>query len=297
MATIARLFALMLLVLLPPMAAVRADPPISNSELSLMLRGGYTSDEVLHEVATRKALEPLDGAAEKTLRENGANQALIDALKSGRYILSKAAADQARELQAVREQQLEADRSAGSDRLLENARQQAQAALGRHMANLLRDKLVVCRDGQMQPYDPNVLATKKIFAIYYSASWCVPCQHFTPLLVDFYQQFEPGHPEFEIVLVSADHSAEDMQKYMQADGMPFPALSFDLKEKTPEMTKYAGDAIPDLVLINGAGGVVSDTYVNKQYVGPRHVLEDLAKLAGMNVAWPGSTPGPAAKPQ
>jgi hypothetical protein len=90
-----------------------------------------------------------------------------------------------------------------------------------------------------------------------------------------------------------------MQKYMQAEGMPFPALSFDLKDQTPELTKYAGDAIPCLVLVDGAGGVISDTYVNKQYVGPRHVLEDLAKLAGMNVAWPGSTPPPAAdaKPQ
>ena len=274
--------ALGLLASLP--SGLRADgPPLRAADLGLMLRSGYTSTEVLQEVTTRHVVDPLDPAAEKALRAAGADQRLIEALQSGRFTLAAGAAAEATRRQEALQAQLEADRAAGQDRLLAQAQAQAQAAVSRKLANLLRGKLVIWKDGRLQRYDDNVLSTKKVFAFYYSASWCPPCQKFTPKLVQFYQQFAAGHPDFEVIFISADRSADEMEKYMQAVAMPWPALEFDRKAAEPELTRYAGPGIPCLVLLDGAGGVHSDSYNGGKYLGPMHVLADLASMAGLKL--------------
>ncbi len=270
-----------------------AGAPLQVPEIGLMLRGGYTSAEVLQEVATRHVVDPLDAAGEKTLREAGADDRLIEALKSGRYTLGGAEADEAKQRQDAIDQRVQADRAAGQDRLLEHAKEQAQAAISRRMANLLRGKLVVWKDGRLQPYDDNVLSTKKVFAFYYSASWCGPCQKFTPWLVEFYRQFAPSHSQFEVVFISKDRSAAEMQQYMQTDGMPWPALDYAKIANEPELTKYCGPGIPCLVLLDGAGGVHSDSYAGDKYLGPRHVIADLARMAGIRLTQTNEDP-PAA---
>ncbi len=44
--------------------------------------------------------------------------------------------------------------------------------------------------------------------------------------------------------------------------------------------KYAGDGIPDLVIVNRAGKILADSYVRGTYVGPAQVLTELDKLLG-----------------
>jgi hypothetical protein len=44
------------------------------------------------------------------------------------------------------------------------------------------------------------------------------------------------------------------------------------------LTKYAGDSIPCLVVVDAAGNVISDTYAGKNYLGPDKVIEDLAAI-------------------
>ena len=43
--------------------------------------------------------------------------------------------------------------------------------------------------------------------------------------------------------------------------------------------KMGEGGIPRLVLVDGEGRLVSDSYVDGKYVGPQHVLDDLTRLA------------------
>src|SRR5947207_2509888 len=56
--------------------------PLTNKEITLMLRSGYSSDSVLIEVQSRRVLDALDPAAKKSMIEFGANAQLVAALES-----------------------------------------------------------------------------------------------------------------------------------------------------------------------------------------------------------------------
>jgi hypothetical protein len=64
--------------------------PLTAKELGLMLRSGYSSQAVLHELSARKFADIFDSEIEKQLVEAGASPVLIDALRSGVYQLSPA---------------------------------------------------------------------------------------------------------------------------------------------------------------------------------------------------------------
>lgn len=259
-----------------------ADRPVTVQELCLMLRGGYTGDEVLRETAARPLLGTLDADGEKALRAAGADARLIASLKSAHRALTGDEAAAARQRQAEIDRRAEEARNNTQARLLDTRAPVAVASgapgNSRHMADLLHGKLVTLRDGQVRPFDDTALAGKKYFALYFSALWCGPCRKFTPQFVEFYKQFAPAHPEFEVVFISNDHSPFDMENYMRQDGMSWPALAFDRKAHEPELLHYAGSGIPDLVIVDGSGKVISDSYHGEEYVGPHKVLADLGKL-------------------
>ncbi len=141
-----------------------------------------------------------------------------------------------------------------------------------------KGKLVESKGRKVDKFDDAALAQSKYYAIYYSASWCGPCRAFTPDLVRWYKRNKSKNPQFELIFVSSDRSAEDMAAYMKEDGMDWPALAFDNKKDTPGLTKYSGRGIPCLVFIDETGKVLSDSYVDGKYVGPRKVLEDMEKI-------------------
>ena len=60
--------------------------------------------------------------------------------------------------------------------------------------------------------------------------------------------------------------------------MPWAAVDFSKLGTVPSLKKYAGDGIPDLVIVDTAGNVLADSYVRGKYVGPQRVLDDLAKI-------------------
>ena len=65
---------------------------------------------------------------------------------------------------------------------------------------------------------------KKFVGIYASASWCAPCRHFTPRLVEFYKEFRD---QVEIVLVGCDNTQEEVFKYMVDHGMEWLTVKRD----------------------------------------------------------------------
>jgi nucleoredoxin len=253
--------------------------PLQMPEIGLMLRAGYSSAEVIQEIQSRRVIDPLDAVAEKNLVANGADPRLIAILKSGQYTLApidSAAAKRQLDQAAAR---IQADRQANQAALpTGEPAATAPTVIGQHMANLLHGKLVTFSDGTLQSYDDEKLAGKRYFGLYHSAHWCGPCRKFTPELMNFYKQMTAAHPEFEIVFVSDDHSPGEMQQYMQLTGMPWAALRYESTAQEKEITHYFGNGIPDLVIVDGNGRVVSDSYHGHDYVGPNKVLNDFGKL-------------------
>ncbi len=153
----------------------------------------------------------------------------------------------------------------------------AQLAPIDDIATELNGKLVALRGKSVLPYDAPDLAKAKYIALYFSAGWCPPCHQFTPLLVNFYNEMKPKHPEFEVVLMSLDRGQNAMEKYISESNMPWPAMRFSALHGSP-LLKYGGPGIPDLVVLNAKGEVLSDSFSRQQYVGPYQVLDDLRKF-------------------
>jgi nucleoredoxin len=123
----------------------------------------------------------------------------------------------------------------------------------------------------------------KYLAVYFSAHWCGPCRAFTPDLVEFYKNQKAEHPEFELIFVSSDRSEEEWENYILEEEMPWYAVQFRKSAKS-KLKDYCGPGIPCLVLMTPDGKVLSDSYVDDEYVGPRKVMADLEQLLAKSKA-------------
>jgi nucleoredoxin len=148
------------------------------------------------------------------------------------------------------------------------------------MQKLFAGKLVQYQNGKLNKVAVSALDDVKYYALYYSASWCGPCRQFTPGFVSAYRELKQAYPEFEVVFISADHSAGDMLGYMREDKMAWPAVNFDQREQ--KMIEYSGPGIPCLVLVDAKGKVLADTYRGGDYLGPQQALEATRKILKKN---------------
>jgi nucleoredoxin len=176
------------------------------------------------------------------------------------------AAQNSRNLDTLYQSQLAQRRAAGTTTL---------GATGSAIHQVVQGDLVAFHNGALGHFDDESLESKKLIALYFSAHWCGPCRKFTPQLVDYYNRVAAQHPEFEIIFVSSDKSPFAMETYMRETNMPWPAIDFQKLAGKDAIKKYAGSGIPCLVLVDGTGKVVSDSYAGKQYRGPQKVLSDL----------------------
>lgn len=99
------------------------------------------------------------------------------------------------------------------------------------------------------------LKGKKV-GLYFSASWCGPCQRFTPNLVDVYEELSPAG-DFEIVFISGDEDEESFNGYFSK--MPWLAIPYSYsktRESLDGLFKVSG--IPYLVLLDDNGKVVTN---------------------------------------
>jgi nucleoredoxin len=114
----------------------------------------------------------------------------------------------------------------------------------------------------------------KYVLVYFSAGWCGTCREFTPDLVEFYQQNNGGE-RFEVVFVSQDRSESRMQQYIHEDEMPWLSVAWDTQPSRALQHRFCGRYIPDAVLFDSDGNVVSASNRDGEYVGPWEVLRDL----------------------
>ncbi|NQZ57437.1 MAG: redoxin family protein [Lentisphaeraceae bacterium] len=127
-------------------------------------------------------------------------------------------------------------------------------AVGGSVASQLSGILVNSSGKKVSPK----LSRKKYFVFYYSASWCPPCQKFTPDLVKFYNRNKNLRSKYEIILVSSDRSERDQLSYMKKKHMNFPAVKFSEIAASRAKAYMGGRGIPHLSMVDAKGNVLVD---------------------------------------
>jgi hypothetical protein len=236
--------------------------PLTMTELSLMLRSGYSSDTVLREVTVRKFAGPLDSAGEKQLRHAGASEALIAALRSGTYEASSEEIAAVKQRTEIRDRQIRAPEVSAAPEVNPSAATNTPSYVqtGGGMYDHLKGDLVYLHNGGLVPFDDEVLERKKFYLLFLSAAWSKEGRQVTPLLANYYNQAAPEHPEFEVIFFSADRSAFGMENYMTQSNMPWPAVAYEkLSGKAGALADSFRRQIPRLVLVDASGKVLSDS--------------------------------------
>mmetsp|Transcript_27465 Transcript_27465/g.27690 ORF Transcript_27465/g.27690 Transcript_27465/m.27690 type:complete len:257 (+) Transcript_27465:113-883(+) len=112
----------------------------------------------------------------------------------------------------------------------------------------------------IQDSTSELLKGKKVIGIYVSASWCGPCQKFTPELASFYKAMNKKKKKFEIVWLSQDRSQEEFQQYYTK--MPWLAVPVEnVQEALKKIAnpKYGLKGIPHLIIMDAEDGSIITT--------------------------------------
>jgi len=144
---------------------------------------------------------------------------------------------------------------------------------------VLNGNLVKLDGDSLKRYELESKPTK-YYLFYYTASWCPPCQKFTPSLVKFYDKYKPKSNAFEIILVTSDGSDDAMEGYAASKKMNWPHLKLSTATRFKRKFEHPGKGIPNLVLTDLEGKLIKTSYVGDEYMGPTTVmnhLEDLIK--------------------
>lgn len=96
-------------------------------------------------------------------------------------------------------------------------------------------------------------ATKpaKFYVFYYTASWCPPCQAFTPSLVKWYN--DNKNDNFELVLITSDRDEDSMEGYAKDKKMPWPQLELKKASKFKGKFNHGVTGIPSLIVCDLEG--------------------------------------------
>jgi thiol-disulfide isomerase/thioredoxin len=96
----------------------------------------------------------------------------------------------------------------------------------------------------------------KVVLVDFWATWCGPCRAELPNVKSVYEKY---HAEgFEVVGVSLDNAAEDLQSFVKTNQIPWPQVYFPLQTKgepSPLATKYGINGIPAMFLLDREGKV------------------------------------------
>jgi thiol-disulfide isomerase/thioredoxin len=102
-------------------------------------------------------------------------------------------------------------------------------------------------------------------AVYHGASWCPPCQQFSPRLSKFYRDADKSKARFQLIMVNYDPSDAAMAAYMRQHKMEFPAVR---RGDAGGWGSATGTGIPNLMIIDTATNkVVSSSFNGSEYQG------------------------------
>ena len=140
----------------------------------------------------------------------------------------------------------------------------------------MQGALVRLEGRQLVPHEIPNPEKIKVVAFYSSASWCGPCQAFSPKLAKEYKSLKRKHENFEVVLLTSDREREAWEEYIREHKMPFPSVDFEkasIKDKLASGKNYG--YIPSL-LIKTVEGKVLDDASNGAEASLEH-LEDILR--------------------
>ncbi|MBL8750921.1 MAG: redoxin domain-containing protein [Planctomycetes bacterium] len=150
---------------------------------------------------------------------------------------------------------------------------------GHRVLNELDGKLFNLRTGKKARVNPK--SPPEFVVLYFSASWCGPCQAFSPELVRFYEaNKKDAGKRFEIIWISRDRTEREMQQYTKEHNFPWLAVAWDKLSSIPIAQAHDSRGIPDLVMLDATGALIADSYVGNEYMGAASVLEVLSKRLG-----------------
>lgn len=129
------------------------------------------------------------------------------------------------------------------------------------------DGNLVRLDGKSLKKCEDATKPEKFYVFYYTASWCPPCQAFTPALVDWYN--DNKNDNFELVLITSDRDEDAMEDYAKSKKMPWPQLKHSKAPKFKGKFNHGVTGIPSLIVCDLEGSNLGNF---------RSKLEELSKL-------------------
>jgi len=117
------------------------------------------------------------------------------------------------------------------------------------------DGNLVMLDGKKLKKHELASKPEKYYVFYYTASWCPPCQAFTPSLVEFYKKHK--NEKFELVLITSDSDEDDMEGYAVDKKMPWPQLKQSKAKSFKGKFDHGVRGIPSVIVCDLEGKIVS----------------------------------------
>lgn len=133
----------------------------------------------------------------------------------------------------------------------------APSAAAKGVFDAVLDGNLETLDGRrLKRHKPTSNPTKH-YVFYYTASWCGPCQSYTPELVKFYNEAKEGNNSFEVVLITSDRDKDAMENYAMDKKMPWPHLKFSKTEDFKSKFQHDVNGIPSVIICDLEGKIVS----------------------------------------
>lgn len=123
------------------------------------------------------------------------------------------------------------------------------------MADFVRSYSLPIVDRNGKAFDLSSWSSSDVIAFYFSAHWCPPCRHFTPMLKKFVETLQSfGDSSLKIIFISSDQAEHDMWKYMYDSHGDWQALAYSCREGKERLERqYQVSGIPQLVVIDSVG--------------------------------------------
>jgi nucleoredoxin len=110
-------------------------------------------------------------------------------------------------------------------------------------------------DGKSLKSFKDLKKPSKYYVFYYTASWCGPCQQFTPSLVEFYKKNK--NDNFELVLITSDSEEDSMEDYAVSKEMPWPQLKLKKADDFKKNFNHGVKGIPAVIVCDLEGKIVT----------------------------------------
>lgn len=99
------------------------------------------------------------------------------------------------------------------------------------------------------------LPKRKVYFLYYGASWCAPCRALGRMIRQRHQSGEARRLGYEVVFISRDRPGKDLE-YVRDAAMPWPYLPAAATGAAVQVVAAGRHALPDMIAVDGEGRIL-----------------------------------------